>query len=77
MLCSRRGRDFERYERSTLTTNMNEHDGELVRYINLKLAALGQPTSQLTADPYFQDIAGPLLRNYYRKGELLGEPPAS
>jgi hypothetical protein len=73
MLCSRRGRDFERYERSTLTTNMNEHDGELVRYINLKLAALGQPTSQLTADPYFQDIAGPLLRNYYRKGELLGE----
>ena len=29
---------------------------ELVRYINLKLAALGQPTSEYTADPAFLDI---------------------
>ena len=46
---------------------------ELVRYINLKLAALGQPTSQFTADPAFLEIAGPLLRNYYQKDQLLGD----
>ena len=46
---------------------------ELIRYINLKLAALGQPTSQSTADPAFLDIAGPLLRNYYQKDQLLGD----
>ena len=46
---------------------------ELIRYINLKLVALGQPTSHSTADPYFLEIAGPLLRNYYQKGELLGD----
>ncbi len=46
---------------------------ELVRYINLKLAALGQPTSDYTADPAFLDIAGPLLRNFYQKDQLLGD----
>jgi phosphoenolpyruvate carboxykinase (diphosphate) len=47
-------------------------DTELVRYINLKLAALGQPASQ-TADSEFSEIAGPLLRNYYQKSQLLGD----
>ncbi len=47
--------------------------GELVRYINLKLAALGQPTSAATTEPYFLDIARPLLRNYYQKDQLLGD----
>lgn len=47
---------------------------ELVRYINLKLAALGAPISELTADRYFMDIAGPLLRNHYEKDERLGWP---
>ena len=51
----------------------NGHDEELVRYINLKLAALGQPTSRSTVDPYFLEIAGPLLRNYYQKDQLLGD----
>ncbi len=46
---------------------------ELIRYINLKLASLGQPTSEYTADPAFLDIAGPLLRNYYQKDQLLGD----
>ncbi len=46
---------------------------ELDRYINLKLAALGQPTSRSTADPVFLEIAGPLLRNYYQKDQLLGD----
>ncbi|MBV9508243.1 MAG: hypothetical protein JO323_24900, partial [Acidobacteriia bacterium] len=45
---------------------------DLVRYINLKLAALGQPTSHTTADAQFLNIAGPLLRNYYQKDQLLG-----
>ncbi len=47
-------------------------DRELIRYINLKLAALGQPTSRSTADPEFLEIAGPLLRNYHQKDQLLG-----
>ncbi len=49
-----------------------ERHDELFRYINLKLAALGQPFSQSTADRNALDIAGPLLRNYYRKDQLLG-----
>ena len=47
-------------------------DQELIRYINLKLAALGLPVSQATADPYFLEVAGPLLRNFHRKDQLLG-----
>ncbi len=46
---------------------------ELLRYINLKLVALGQPSSQSTTDPYFLEIAGPLLRNFYQKDQLLGD----
>jgi hypothetical protein len=48
-------------------------DAELFRYINLKLAALGQPTSAKTVDPYFQELAGPLLRNFHQKDVLLGD----
>ncbi len=47
---------------------------ELIRYINLKLAALGEPASRATAEPAFMSIAEPLLRNHYRKDELLGWP---
>jgi hypothetical protein len=46
---------------------------ELLRYINLKLVALGQPPNHSTTDPYFLEIAGPLLRNYYQKDQLLGD----
>src|ERR1700743_367345 len=46
---------------------------ELTSYINLKLAALGQPTNRATADPRFLEIAGPLLRNFYQKDLLLGD----
>jgi hypothetical protein len=49
------------------------HEQELVRYINLKLASLGQPTSRSTADRHFLEFAGPLLRNYYQKDQLLGD----
>jgi phosphoenolpyruvate carboxykinase (diphosphate) len=44
----------------------------LFRYINLKLVALGQPSSRATADPNFLEIAAPLLRNYHQKDQLLG-----
>lgn len=43
----------------------------LVRYVNLKLAALGLPTTGSEEDPYFQEITGPLLRNHYQKNLLL------
>jgi hypothetical protein len=45
---------------------------ELDRYINLKLAALGQPSSRSTAGADFLEIARPLLRNYLQKDYLLG-----
>ncbi|HMA96175.1 MAG TPA: hypothetical protein VKP30_25990, partial [Polyangiaceae bacterium] len=47
---------------------------ELIRYINLKLSALGAQVSHATADSAFMQIAGPLLRNHYEKDELLGWP---
>lgn len=49
-----------------------EDHEELFRYINLKLSALGQPFSHCTADRYALEIAGPLLRNYHQKDQLLG-----
>lgn len=50
---------------------------ELTRYINLKLVALGQPSSNSTADPTFLDFARPLLRNYHQKDQLIGNVPCS
>jgi phosphoenolpyruvate carboxykinase (diphosphate) len=58
---------------TTASSTLHENQ-ELIRYINLKLAALGAPISQLTADRYFMDIAGPLLRNHFEKDERLGWP---
>lgn len=51
----------------------NSQREELIRYLNLKLASLGQPTSQSTADSYSLEVAGPLLRNHYQKDLLLGD----
>ncbi|MDX2152441.1 MAG: hypothetical protein SFV54_17005 [Bryobacteraceae bacterium] len=56
-----------------LQSSHDEHQRELTRYINLKLAALGQPISQSTAEPYFLELAGPLLRNHHQKDLLLAE----
>jgi len=53
--------------------SLTSRSPELLRYINLKLAALGQPISRSTADPEFLEIAGPLLRNYHQKDQLLGD----
>jgi phosphoenolpyruvate carboxykinase (diphosphate) len=46
---------------------------ELFRYIDLKLAALGLPVHARSADPSFLELAGPLLRNYHQKDQLLGD----
>ena len=51
---------------------MSPHD-ELARYINLKLAALGQPLCHHTADTQFLEVAGPLLRRLHQKEQLLGD----
>src|SRR5687767_10575758 len=48
-------------------------ESALLTYINLKLAALGQPTSASTTNAYFMQVAGPLLRNHFQKDQLLGE----
>ena len=55
---------------------MDKHR-ELDRYISLKLAALGQPVPHSTSDPIFLRIAGPLLRNFHQKDQLLAHrlPP--
>ena len=44
---------------------------DLIWYLNLKLAALGQPTGDGTAEPGFLQIAQPLLRSYEAKDRLL------
>ena len=44
---------------------------DLLRYANLKLASLGQPVHPDVADPYFLNLAGPLLRNFHQKDTLL------
>lgn len=49
-------------------------DRDLVRYVNLKLAALGEPTSDATREPEFMELAAPLLRNHLEKDQLLGWP---
>ena len=55
-----------------MTALSQEQNDELIRYINLKLVALGYPYSRSTADRQALEIAGPLLRNYHQKEQLLG-----
>src|SRR5262249_3308337 len=52
----------------------NRTNPELESYINLKLAALGQPVSRHAGGADFLEIARPLLRNYHQKDLLLGSP---
>jgi len=47
-------------------------DLDLIQYLQLKLAALGQPATNSAADARFLQIARPLLRNHYEKERLLG-----
>ena len=51
---------------------MPSTDRVLARYINLKLAALGQPLCHDTEDLQFLETAGPLLRSLRQKEHLLG-----
>jgi phosphoenolpyruvate carboxykinase (diphosphate) len=47
-------------------------DLDLIQYLQLKLAALGQPSSSSSVDARLLQIARPLLRNHYEKERLLG-----
>jgi len=47
-------------------------DLDLIQYLQLKLAALGQPASSSASDAPFLEIARPLLRNHYEKERRLG-----
>jgi phosphoenolpyruvate carboxykinase (diphosphate) len=57
---------------STIQPSVVQRNEEIERYINLKLAALGQPTSRDGFGSHFLDLARPLLRNYQQKNRLLG-----
>ena len=48
-------------------------ESDLVRYIGLKLAALGHATNHY-AGSEFLELARPLLRNYHQKDIMLGNP---
>jgi len=54
------------------TPGVIQRDEELVRYICLKLAALGHTIAPGAGDPDFLEIVQPLLRNYHQKDQLLG-----
>src|ERR1700722_2886867 len=47
-------------------------DLDLIQYLQLKLAALGQLASSFGADAPLLQIARPLLRNHYEKERRLG-----
>jgi hypothetical protein len=56
------------------TSSSETRDSNLVRYLNLKLAALGERESSHAADASFLEVAAPLLRNHFQKDEALGWP---
>ncbi|HNA60942.1 MAG TPA: hypothetical protein PLT11_07780, partial [Elusimicrobiota bacterium] len=48
-------------------------ESELYSYINLKLAALGQPAVDAVRSDNLLSVAQPLLRNYREKDRLLSQ----
>ena len=46
---------------------------ELIQYLHLKLAALGQTPGKTSPEAPFLQVAQPLLRNYFQKERLLGK----
>ncbi len=46
-------------------------EADLLRYINLKLVALGEPPAELAAAEPFLDLARPLLENYHVRDRML------
>ena len=56
----------------TAVATPDDQKEKLIRYINLKLGALGQPVSRATADPYFLELTRPLLRNYLVRDQMQG-----
>lgn len=55
------------------SANVPAADGErdLVRYINLKLIALGEPPAEEGAQEPFVELARPLLENYHVRDQML------
>ncbi len=58
---------------STVVSARTGRPDDLARYLNLKLAAMGFSTGPGALDPYFIELATPLLRNYRHKDLLLGQ----
>ncbi len=48
-----------------------ERERDLVRYINLKLIALGEPPAEEGAQEPFVELARPLLKNYHVRDQML------
>jgi hypothetical protein len=46
---------------------------ELAQYLDLKLAALGQPTARAASDSVLLETVGPLLRSHHQKDLMLGQ----
>jgi phosphoenolpyruvate carboxykinase (diphosphate) len=46
---------------------------QLARYLDLKLAALGQPTARTASDSLLLETVGPLLRSHHQKDLMLGQ----
>jgi len=46
---------------------------ELARYLDLKLAALGQPTARTASDLSLLETVGPLLRSHHQKDLMVGQ----
>ncbi len=46
---------------------------ELAQYLDLKLAALGQPTARTASDSLLLETVGPLLRSHHQKDLMLGQ----
>ena len=63
--------NFENQNMAAVATQSYRDTNDLIWYLNLKLAALGQPTGDGTAEPGFLQIAQPLLRSYETKDRLL------
>src|SRR6266511_344867 len=59
---------------SSASTVARSPELDLIHYIHLKLAALGEAIDGTSEAASFLEVAGPLLQNHFQKDELLGWP---
>lgn len=62
--------DYEK-QLGFLPSQSSGQSEQLIQYINLKLAALGQPVFENSFDSKFLEIAEPLLENHRQKDKIL------